>query len=296
LPEAIVRRPNSFALLDVAVAVAAEAIDVSKYLLEFLAAKPTRETLKMAISIDSLELIRLIWARLPGEQHWRHDLLEVAADFHREEPLRWLWRDSTVFEHELLFVFALEAHLTDGILVVLCEGVLPWWHRTHEVAVKWRAAEGIEFGEPPVGFYARGGWWEDASGAVWPNTVQSNEGWGRLVTESKLVPGEKVVAVVLPSGVSSISCGAFQDQCALRSLMIQPGCVKVEDGQLKWSGRVRSIKGAMCGCRSLVKVTIQDTCTSIGNYAFWGCSSLLYLTIPMNVTRIGDSALAGVRG
>jgi hypothetical protein len=76
LPEAMVRRPKSCMLLDVSVD--AGAVEVSKCLFEFHGARPTRETLKMAISSGTLDLIRLLWSRLPGEQHSRGDLLEVA--------------------------------------------------------------------------------------------------------------------------------------------------------------------------------------------------------------------------
>jgi hypothetical protein len=123
LPEAVVRRPMPCMMLDVAVG--AGAVEVSKCLLEFHGAKPTRETLKMAISIGNNELVRMIWARLPSEQHSRGDLLEVAADFHHGDPLRWLFRDSTVFEQELFFTFALEGHVADGLLEVRREGGLP---------------------------------------------------------------------------------------------------------------------------------------------------------------------------
>jgi hypothetical protein len=108
-------------LLDIAVG--AGAVDLTKCLLELHEAKPTRETLKMAMSSGNVDLIRQIWARLPGEQHSRSDLLEGAADFHRDEPLLWLFRDSTVFDQELFFVFAAEAHLADGLLEVQLEGV-----------------------------------------------------------------------------------------------------------------------------------------------------------------------------
>jgi hypothetical protein len=156
LPKAVMRRPKSCVLLDVSVG--AGAVEVSKCLLEFHRAKPTRETLKMAISSGNLELIRLIWARLPDEQHSRSDLLEVAADFHREEPLRWLFRDSNVFEQERFFMFALEGHLADGLLELLGEGVLLWWWRTRDFGAKCREAGEIAFGEPPEGFWTDGGW------------------------------------------------------------------------------------------------------------------------------------------
>jgi hypothetical protein len=145
LPEAVVRRPKSCVLLDFATG------EVSKCLLEFHKAKPTRNTLKLAIASGNIELIRLIWTRLPDEQHSRGDLLEIAADFHREEPLRWLCRDSSVFERELFVVFALEAHLADALLDATREGFRPWWQRTREVAATYRDAREMEFGEPSEG-------------------------------------------------------------------------------------------------------------------------------------------------
>jgi hypothetical protein len=290
LPEAVVRRPRSCVLLDVAVG--AGAVEVSKCLFEFHEAKPTRETLMMAISSGDVDLIRLAWARLPGEQHSRGDFMEVAADFHREEPLRWLFRDSDVFEQQLFIVFALEAHLADGLLEVLREGVRPWWQPTREAAAKYREAERLEFGDPPEGFGATGGWWEDANGVVSAILPQSNERWTRAMTKSKLGVVGEVVGVVLPSGVSSISGNAFNDYSRLRSLTIQPGCVDIEGGRMK----LGDLWGVMAGCIALVKVTIPQTCASIGQYAFLGCSSLTELRIPSGVRSIGCSAFRDCSG
>ena len=41
---------------------------------------------------------------------------------------------------------------------------------------------------------------------------------------------------------------------------------------------------------SLIRITIPDSVTSIGSYAFEGCSSLTSITIPNSVTTIGESA------
>jgi hypothetical protein len=211
-----------------------------------------------------------------------------------------LFRDSNVFDQELFIVFMLEADLADVVLKVVGEGFRPWWQRTREVAALCPEGEKIEFGEPPAGFWADGGWWEDASGGIFPLRAQPTDVWTHAMTEAKLGTAEEVVSVVLPSGVSSISGDAFSGYAALRWLTIQPGCVQIGgktidpylgDGTLgpgRW--------GAMAGCKSLVKVTMPRTCTSIGEYAFDGCSGLKELTIPSSVLDIGDSAFRGCSG
>jgi hypothetical protein len=97
LPESLVRHPLDCSLLDVAVG--SGSMEMTKYLLEFHHARPTRETLKQSVSVGNPELIKLMRERLPeGELRDRVDLMEVAAEFHQEEVLTWLLRDATVFE------------------------------------------------------------------------------------------------------------------------------------------------------------------------------------------------------
>jgi hypothetical protein len=125
LPESLVRHPLECSLLDVAVG--SGSVEVTKCLLEFHSARPTRETLKQSISTGNLELIKLMRERLmEGELGDRVDLLEVAAEFHQEEVLTWLLRDATVFELELLGVFAVERKLADVLVTARENGYRPW--------------------------------------------------------------------------------------------------------------------------------------------------------------------------
>ena len=49
------------------------------------------------------------------------------------------------------------------------------------------------------------------------------------------------------------------------------------------------------GCSGLTSVTIPNSVTSIGDYAFSDCSGLTSVTIPNSVTSIGDYAFSGCR-
>ena len=50
---------------------------------------------------------------------------------------------------------------------------------------------------------------------------------------------------------------------------------------------------AFCDCSSLTSINIPDSVTSIGRSAFHGCSSLTSINIPDSVTDIGDEAFFG---
>ena len=53
---------------------------------------------------------------------------------------------------------------------------------------------------------------------------------------------------------------------------------------------------AFYGCSGLTSITIPNSVTSIGNYAFSTCSGLTSVTIPNSVTSIGDYAFRDCSG
>jgi hypothetical protein len=126
-PVELLRKTEVCTVLDIAVG--SGAVKMSRCLVEFHGAKPTRETLKMALSSGKIELIELILERLPkGElERSRLDLLEVASDFHHRTVVAWLFREAESFEKEQFIELAIRCRRADSLLSVLEEGFKPWW-------------------------------------------------------------------------------------------------------------------------------------------------------------------------
>jgi hypothetical protein len=281
LPESVLRRPWSNSLLDVAVG--ASAIEVAKYLLEFHEVTPTRDTLKMALATGNPELIRLIWQRLPeGDRRRRDDLLEVAADYHREAPLAWLHRDATGFERELFALFALERHLADALLIGLQNGLRPWWGLTRERAGKWPEAAELEFFGAPEGFSVEGGWWTDVDGASFPLT-ECDDVWRR----PEALDPNRVAAVSFPTGAKRIGSWAFRSGSESLYPMGSPHLARVTI-----PSKVTVIStGTFCCCNSLREVVIPEGVTEIWGDAFLACGELTQLVIPSTVEKVGTCSI-----
>jgi hypothetical protein len=278
LPESLVRRPLDCSLLDVAVG--AGSVEMTKYLLEFHTTRPTRETLKQAISTGNLELIKLMRERLPeGELRDRIDLLEVTVEFHQEEVLVWLLRDATVFERELVGVFTLERKLADSLVVVFERGLRPWWGRTREVSLEWRASVEMEFMMAPEGFSAEGGWWTALLGAtsalrglgsearLAPRLIEralrvGSGGWFEwtvAMSDAQMSDPKLVKSVVLPLGVTVIGERALYRFKALESVVFPVSCV---DFGME----------AFADCKALKSVSLPVGCKATGHLAFAGCA------------------------
>jgi hypothetical protein len=297
LLESLVRHRLECSLLDVAVG--SGSVEMTKYLLEFHGATPARETLKQSISTGNLELIKLMRERLPeAERRGRLDLLEVATEFHREEVLAWLLRDATVFDLELLEVFAVERKLAAALETALNNGYRPWWNCAREVALKWRAGAQMEFVSAPEGFSSDGGWWTDVSGvaSALPGPGSGGGGgparpervdrvhsaftgeWTQAMSEAHMDDGELVKSVVFPPGVTAIGESALMDFDALESVVFPASCTVIR-------------YGAFERCEALHAVSIPAVCHTMGVRAFAGCSSLVSMTFPVGCTEISDGSL-----
>lgn len=90
-------------------------------------------------------------------------------------------------------------------------------------------------------------------------------------------PAATAAEFSVPSGITSIECGAFRDCTALTSVDLADVTV-IGDG-------------AFYNCTALESIT-ADHVQTIGRAAFYTCTSVTNLTLPESLASIGDSAFA----
>jgi hypothetical protein len=296
LPDDIARKPRPCALIDAAAG--AESVEVMKYLLEFHNAEVTRETLKMAISTGNAELIKMVTGRLAADvlEH-KFDLLEIAAEFHRDEPFAWLFRDASPLEKEAIVEFALERHLADAVLIAVSTGYRIWSWCSIGLTATWAPASGLESGPSPESIDATSGWWTRSTGLV---GVLPNKS-GRCLYNYFGDPN--VTRVILPNGITKVEQSACRALSGLVRIAIPKtvksigacalaGCASLGFVEIP-AGKVTISDGVFDRCAGLKRLAIPDGVTSIGGFAVRGCTRLTHVTIPGTVTRIGSGAFAG---
>ncbi len=128
-----------------------------------------------------------------------------------------------------------------------------------------------------------------------PNSVTS-------IDEGAFSGCKRLKEITIPDGVTSIGSGAFYDTAYYNDaynwkndvLYIGNCLIEAKDtlsGSYQITPGTKLIADlAFSGCKSLEKITIPDSVTSIGIEAFYGCTSLESITIPASVTSIGDGA------
>jgi hypothetical protein len=246
---------------------------MTKYLLEFHGAAPSRETLEMAVSTGNLELIKMMRERLPESVlEDRLELMEIASECHHGEVLIWLLRDASLLDGQLLWTFALEEKLADALLASMEAGHGPWWHGVRELSQEWRASSELELVAAPEGFSLEGGWWRSKSGEEFPLAPLNSGGAGVWILP-KSVKREDLIGVALPSGVTTIGKKGLRDCSGLAVLKIPSGVTTIG-------------YAAFFRCSGLTRVEIPPSVMAIGDAAFLGCSNLTQLEIPRSVTTI----------
>ena len=95
----------------------------------------------------------------------------------------------------------------------------------------------------------------------------------------EVIHEEGLLQVNIPSSLTEIPAGAFQDYNQVLTVAIPESVTAIGNGAFR-------------NCRSLARITIPESVTAIGYRAFAGCKSLASITLPESVTVIAAHAFA----
>ena len=114
------------------------------------------------------------------------------------------------------------------------------------------------------------------------------------IREGAFLSCSGLTLVTIPNSVTSISNGAFIECSGLISINVASGNTHYSsiDGVL-----YNYVQDTLIQCPGAkTSITIPNSVTFIGDYAFSGCDGLTSVTIPNSVTFIGDYAFSGCDG
>jgi len=110
----------------------------------------------------------------------------------------------------------------------------------------------------------------------------------------------KLTNITIPDGITDIEMAAFQECTSLEKITLPESAVNLSEQlfymctnlkEVNIPNGVTAIKEmTFNSCTSLTEVNIPGSVTSIGSRAFMGCDNLINITIPDSVTSIGMEA------
>jgi hypothetical protein len=112
------------------------------------------------------------------------------------------------------------------------------------------------------------------TGFVSPTNITS---WSdnSSTTEGGAFQSCQITSIKLPSSITQISAGAFNNCSKLSDVSLPDGITSIGDA-------------AFAGCYSLVSLKIPESVTTLSRYTFGGCSNLKEINIPEKVTYLSD--------
>ena len=100
-----------------------------------------------------------------------------------------------------------------------------------------------------------------------------------------------LISITIPNSVTSIGDRAFVACKGLTSIVVEKGN-KTYDTRENCNAIIETASNTLiAGCKNTI--TIPNSVTGIGDYAFYACKGLTSIIIPNGVTSIGDQAFSG---